>query len=361
MILFYKRRRMPTQAIYRTRTDRSNSDILNALKQAKSLFASYLRIRSLASSTSSPELSQARKELESTVKDLSVDLQDLIDSVKAVEGDPFRYGLDIDEVGRRRGLVKDTGDEIENMRQELARNVAGPQSGAQNLNGSLPPPSAFDTDDPDQDDYGAFEQQRQLEMMHEQDDQLDGVFKTVGNLRQQADDMGRELEEQAEMLDDVDKDADRVQGKLQTGLKKVGEVIRKNEGRLSNGRNIKPRALKHALIAKYRNLVKLLHRTSDTRACHTSDNSHHCLTCCSPTPGAFGRNISSFVAQRGDCRLSHSYGRFLYCRLDTAIFSDIYPAGKALGKRWVGRLIRVVDSDVLDAVGKPKSSAHAQL
>ena len=66
--------------------------------------------------------------------------------------------------------------------------------------------------------------------MHEQDEQLDGVFKTVGNLRQQADDMGRELEEQHEMLEDVDKTADRVQGKLDTGLKRIGDVIRKNEG-----------------------------------------------------------------------------------------------------------------------------------
>ena len=153
-----------------------------------------------------------------------------MDSVKAVEGDPFRYGLDIDEVGRRRQLVKDTGNEVEDMRQELARKVRGTRTGPNGVSGSLPSPSAFDPDDPEQDDYAVFEQQRQVEMMHDQDEQLDGVFKTVGNLRQQADDMGRELEEQAEMLEDVDQTADRVQGKLQTGLKRVGEVIRKNEG-----------------------------------------------------------------------------------------------------------------------------------
>lgn len=224
----------------RTRTHLTTpcpSDVLSTLKQTRSLFSSYLRIRSLASSASSPELSQARTELESTIQDLSTDLQDLVDSVKAVEGDPFRYGLDIDEVGRRRKLVKDASDEVEDMRQELKRKfVVGSQKGqgvggGGAANGSLPPPSAFAAeDDADQDDYGAFEQQRQVEMMHEQDEQLDGVFKTVGNLRQQADDMGRELEEQGEMLDDVHKDADRVGGKLQNGLKRVGWVIKNNEG-----------------------------------------------------------------------------------------------------------------------------------
>ena len=153
-----------------------------------------------------------------------------MDSVKAVEGDPFRYGLDIDEVGRRRKLVQNTGDEVESMRQELAKTVTGTQSKGQGINGTLPPPSAFDTDEPDGDDYQVFEQQRQVEMMHEQDEALDGVFKTVGNLRQQADEMGRELEEQGEMLEGADKLADRLGGKLQNGIKRVGWVIKNNEG-----------------------------------------------------------------------------------------------------------------------------------
>lgn len=153
-----------------------------------------------------------------------------MDSVKAVESDPFRYGLDIDEVERRRKLVQDTGDEVESMRQGLAKAVTGAQSKGQGTNGTLPPPSAFDPDEPDGDGYDVFEQQRQVEMMHEQDEALDGVFKTVGNLRQQADEMGRELEEQGEMLEDTDKLADRVGGKLQNGIKRVGWVIKNNEG-----------------------------------------------------------------------------------------------------------------------------------
>ena len=200
------------------------------MNTTRSLFASYLRIRSLASSVSSPELIQARKELESTVQDLSSDLQDLVDSVKAVEADPFQYGLDIDEVGRRRKLVGDVGAEVEDMRAELQRTIADANYKSYGANGNLPPPSVFDPESPDGDAYGAFEQQRQEEIIHEQDEALDGVFKTVGNLRQQANDMGRELEEQAEMLDDVEQDADRIEGKLQSGLKRVGAVIKKNEG-----------------------------------------------------------------------------------------------------------------------------------
>lgn len=148
--------------------------------------------------------------------------------------------------------MTEVGDEVEEMREELARTVLGAgdagagagvggeggRGGQQKGDGrTLPSPSAYGRLSPDDDnangdgdEYEAFEQQRQVEMMHEQDEALDGVFQTVGSLRRQADDMGRELEEQGEMLEDVDTLADRVGGKLQGGIKKVGWVIRKNEG-----------------------------------------------------------------------------------------------------------------------------------
>ncbi|GAB7329314.1 hypothetical protein MBLNU13_g01112t1 [Cladosporium sp. NU13] len=199
------------------------ADVLSLLDTTRPLFTSYIRIRSSAASPSNPQLVEAREELESNLTDLSTDLQDLIDSVKAVEGDPYKYGIDIDEVSRRRRLVQDIGAEIEDMHQQLSQTVS---------KGSLAHPDSFGAAEGDEDDdeYGQFQEQRQMEMMRDQDEALDGVFQTVGNLRMQADTMGRELEEQADMLDDVDNITERVGGKLQTGMKKINFVIRQNEG-----------------------------------------------------------------------------------------------------------------------------------
>lgn len=200
------------------------ADVLSLLDSTRPLFTSYLRIRSSASSPSNPQLVEARQELESNLTDLSTDLHDLIDSVKAVDGDPYKYGIDIDEVSRRRKLVEDIGAEIEDMHRQLNQTVS---------KAPLAHPDSFgaaDGEDEEDDEYGQFEEQRQMEIMHEQDQALDGVFQTVGNLRMQADTMGRELEEQADMLEDVDSITERVGGKLQTGMKKIGFVIRKNEG-----------------------------------------------------------------------------------------------------------------------------------
>jgi t-SNARE syntaxin family protein len=207
----------------------AQSDVLTTLDSTRSLFQSYLRIRTHSTSPSSPELLQALSELESTLTDLTTDLEDLIDSVKAVEADPYRFGLDVVEAERRRRLVEDVGREVEGMRNELRSTVHRADMATRKASGGgLPNPADFEEEDGG--DYEAWEQQRQVEMMAEQDEQLDGVFQTVGNLRQQADDMGRELEEQAGILEEVDTITDRVGGKLAGGLKKVGWVIRKNEG-----------------------------------------------------------------------------------------------------------------------------------
>lgn len=182
-----------------------------------------------------------------------------MESVKAVEHDPYRYGLEVEEVARRRRLVEEVGKEVQSMRQELLKTVHEAQNkgkGAMNQD-VLPDPDAFE--DEDNDNYAQFEQERQMELMHEQDEALDGVFVTVGNLRQQANEMGRELEEQGEMLNEVDTVTERVGGKLQDGIKRVGWVIKKNEGRFCL------RAYQENPTNRYRLDVKLLHCCSDSR------------------------------------------------------------------------------------------------
>jgi len=210
----------------------AQADILSLLDQTRPLLESYLRIRS---SVTSPELAEARQELESTLTELRADLKDLVESVKVVEGDPYRYGLDVAEVGRRRQLVENVGEEIEAMHGQFNATVHAVD--AQKRKQQLAHPDSFGTENDDEDpdaDYGAWEEQRQMEMMHEQDEALDDVFKTVGNLRAQADTMGRELEEQADLLEDTENITDRVGGKLASGIKKIRVVIENNEDRWSS-------------------------------------------------------------------------------------------------------------------------------
>lgn len=202
------------------------------------------------------------------LEDLKEDVTDLADAVRAAERDPSSFRLDGVEVSRRKRLVASAAAEVDSMTDEVEKSQSQDSSNDSkdpfNRNGrkyrnatdggqsQLPDPSAFDVgednnndgerrgqgyrrrDNRDEDYAAEFEQQTQELIMREQNEQLDSVYVTVGNLRNMADDMGRELHEQTEMLDHTDRLADRVGERLQTGMENMKHIIRKNEDGLSS-------------------------------------------------------------------------------------------------------------------------------
>ncbi|KAG5921594.1 hypothetical protein E4U42_005789, partial [Claviceps africana] len=99
-------------------------DVLAQLSSTRPLFASYLRIRSLSTDPSSPELASARSDLQGSLASLAEDLADLVASVQAIESSPSQYGISAAELTRRKRLVQEVGGEIEDMREELASSSA---------------------------------------------------------------------------------------------------------------------------------------------------------------------------------------------------------------------------------------------
>lgn len=203
------------------------SDVQQLLEQTRLSFTSFLRIRSLVSSTS-PELISARKDLTDNLTALADDLADLTAAVRAIEKDPYQYGLDVADVARRGRFVQEVCQEVEGMREEMGREGDVREAQQQHPQGGF----VGDEDEAERggDPVAMFEQQQQMEMMREQDVQLEGVYRTVGTLREQADVMGRELAEQNEMVEDLGGDVERVEGKMQRGMKDLNSFIRKNEG-----------------------------------------------------------------------------------------------------------------------------------
>ncbi|EWC47364.1 hypothetical protein DRE_00332 [Drechslerella stenobrocha 248] len=206
-------------------------DVTALLSTARQLFSSYLRIRSLAPSRTSPELLSAHAELEDALADLEIDLEDLRLAVSEGERDPYRFGLEIEAVSKRRKWLKEVEAEIGDIKEELSRegNTTGSSARAR-----LPQiTTSYEDDDAGNgrdDSYAQFEQMHQQQLMRDQDEQLESVYRTVGNLRMQASDMGRELEEQAVIIDETDALAQRVEGKLKKGIKNLSEFARANEG-----------------------------------------------------------------------------------------------------------------------------------
>jgi member of the syntaxin family of t-SNAREs len=146
--------------------------------------------------------------LEAILEDLT-DLDDLDDSVTVVESDPSRYGLSVEEVRRRRGFVEQVKDQVEDLRDSTTRTYnshqvcpdcllfSSPGAHLQLVSPKPTYPDGYSTSYGDRNSQDEdFEEFHQQTLMRNQDEQLEGVSYTVGNLQQQAREMGEELDDQ---------------------------------------------------------------------------------------------------------------------------------------------------------------------
>jgi len=85
-------------------------DVESNLNHTKDLLQSYSRITS--SGSSSLDVEETRAELRATLEALEADLEDLDESVRAVEGAGSRWGMGDQEIGRRRGFVERVKKEV---------------------------------------------------------------------------------------------------------------------------------------------------------------------------------------------------------------------------------------------------------
>ncbi|CCG82501.1 SNARE domain protein [Taphrina deformans PYCC 5710] len=198
-------------------------DVEASIEEAKLLVDSFQRI-SQTSAADSAEVQQTLQDIDQVLEEIDTDITDLQESVEVVSKDPQKYKVTSREVDKRR-------DTIANIKRET-----------QKLKDAAHPPKHQDpfvsTEDPQ--DPGMSEEDREQEEMYqqqilnEQDTQLDSVFYTVGNLRQQANTMGQELEEHAEMLEEFEVAVDKSASRLSRGMKQVEIFLKKNEDTRSN-------------------------------------------------------------------------------------------------------------------------------
>ncbi|KZT34394.1 hypothetical protein SISSUDRAFT_1026629 [Sistotremastrum suecicum HHB10207 ss-3] len=196
------------------------SEIQSSLQNAINLRSSYQRIKSTAGADSE-ELAWARNELNATLTTLEADLEDLEGSVKMVEETGARmFGLEEDEVMRRRKYVAQVKREIDNMKRELTSDSSHRQADK--------PTPRNDAAESRTDEEEWAEQEQQM-MIHQQDRTLTDIQGTLTTLAQQAGLMGTEISEHVEMLDDLERNVDRTDSKLNTAMKKLQKFIRDTE------------------------------------------------------------------------------------------------------------------------------------
>ncbi|KAJ3408716.1 Syntaxin-6 [Chytridiales sp. JEL 0842] len=245
-----------------------------SLSNANQLYTNWKRLTSATSPVSAPgrgtnpssadaeELRWTTEELTVSVQTIEQDLQDLDETIRIVESNPAKFRLDIREIAQRKEFIAKTRRTLADMKTTIARRraVSASPNLTSNINASssasngLPAPTKRGHSDRDlllgskkggfsaadrfgrtEEDYKASNQrfieresQMQEQIMRDQDNQLDDVLDTVGNLKEVAVVMNRELEDQTALLEDLEERVDNTDSNLKMGMKRMQDFIKAN-------------------------------------------------------------------------------------------------------------------------------------
>lgn len=179
-------------------------------------------------------------ELRRHLQTLELDIGDLEETVRVVEANPYKYKLEFSEVRSRKAWVERARAQLERMKLAASHIERGQTAvnERQRLlgNGGAVSFAATTTVGSGDGSAGARngfverEMQQQQMIMQHQDEQLDGVMNTMYNLKDIAHTMGRELEDQTGLLEELDMGVDNTAGRLGVAQNKMNEVMKAAKG-----------------------------------------------------------------------------------------------------------------------------------
>ncbi|EIE81770.1 hypothetical protein RO3G_06475 [Rhizopus delemar RA 99-880] len=152
------------------------SQVEDNLSNATNLFESWKRIQQTVSSPKNQELLWTADELNSTLEAIEQDLDDLHEALHISQANPSQFNLTI-------GLLK--VNKCNNRLEQL--------------------------------------------VIQEQDQHLDAMGGTLINLKEIAGTMNREIDDHVIILDDLGERVDRSEGRLKAAMRRVTDILRKEE------------------------------------------------------------------------------------------------------------------------------------
>uniref|UniRef100_T1JJK6 t-SNARE coiled-coil homology domain-containing protein n=1 Tax=Strigamia maritima TaxID=126957 RepID=T1JJK6_STRMM len=248
-------------------------DVTKAVKNTKGLYERWCECREEPGLVSKEELEWITNELRNSLRSIEWDLEDLEETINIleifkheislkrfclcfagfilaymaitflyshstiVEKNPKKFKLDNGEIATRKGFIEQARQDIKVMKEKMNINKIREKKMKQPLlNNSSPVRSGHYTrlktevESPNKELIDGNQMQQQV-LVKTQDEQLDLIHDSVGTLKTMSRQIGRELEEQAIMLDEFGHEIDNTESKLDTTMKKVAKVLHMSNGK----------------------------------------------------------------------------------------------------------------------------------
>jgi len=199
------------------------------------LYKRWRELLETSNTAHNDEFKWTTNELKSGIKSIEWDLQDLDDTIGIVESNRQKFKLEQQEVESRKKFITDTKSTIKRMKDDLqAATTKGKQDN--DKRDSLMGPRRngangrrMDAIDQaivaDHQDFIDEQQQRQAQLIQDQDQGLDQLSTTVSVLGDMGRAIGSELEVQNKILTDLDSKVDDTSGRLSTVMRRLNKLM----------------------------------------------------------------------------------------------------------------------------------------
>jgi len=185
----------------------------------------------LEEDSGSEELLWTQNEIKSGIKSIEWDLGDLEETISIVEANKNKYNLDQTEIQARKEFVVNTKRKIQNITDEIdhRKGAATKQQRNQLMSGKQSNRYAKLEESiiQDNEQFIQDQNQRQAQIIRQQDTSLVRLQSTVGTLKEMGKTIGSQLEEHEQIITEIDVEVDKASSGLKGVIKKVNQLIDK--------------------------------------------------------------------------------------------------------------------------------------
>lgn len=227
-------------------------ELKRSVNKTKSLLESYnVLVRNNESNETKTKL---LAETRTNLKSINWDIQDLEETINIASKNPVKYKLTNNEIEERRRFIQQTREFVQETKKAYSIELDDPNlvsstttKSKQGRNGGNKVPDIsyskpkesdkyFKLDDNSDDEintrqnFGGKQSGLQLQekMFQEQDKNLDLISNRVSNLKNISQTMQNELDDQAFLLDDLGREMETADSRMNTVMKKISKVLNIN-------------------------------------------------------------------------------------------------------------------------------------
>eukprot|EP01105_Mastigella_eilhardi_P027325 TRINITY_DN8374_c0_g1_i1.p4 TRINITY_DN8374_c0_g1~~TRINITY_DN8374_c0_g1_i1.p4 ORF type:complete len:276 (-),score=106.45 TRINITY_DN8374_c0_g1_i1:1556-2338(-) len=206
-------------------------EVDNAVAQTTQLYTQWQSM--LEESYDSGELQKVAKEITEKINGVNWDLQDLQETIDVVEKNRQKFKIDHSELENRKAFIVKTHDTINrikadidnpqvkhiiqrNARSQLMKKREGVNNRFAKLDQAI---------EQDNDKFVQNETQIQQQIVSNQNADLDQLHTSVVKLGQMGEEIHEELNLQGKILDDLEHEVEKTDGRLVGAIKRVNRII----------------------------------------------------------------------------------------------------------------------------------------